>query len=621
MVAGRMHQRENGRRLVARFGFCLLFVALLPTPNAAEEAQRRFLLIYSAHSTLVANTEATAGAAAAFDRALDAGYEVYAEYRDDQRFPGPHADRAFAEEMQRKYAGQDFDAILTFGRAALDYAVEHRGELGIAAPVVFGGVTDSTLAGVELPADVHGVSSRYSVSGTLALARRLQPDARRVVVMTGSGPFDRSWAERAASELAGAPDLAIESVSGLTLEGFQEVAAGLGRDTILIVLTVYEDAAGRQFTPLNAAELIAGASGAPSWSVYDTFIGRGVVGGEVQRFREIGAAMAGQALRLIDGDEAVEPMHDAPTRPVVDWRRVRDFGLDRDLLPANAVLEFYDPSAWERYRWQILLASAVILAQSATIAALAVQGRRRRTAEKEVVARREELAHMSRVAQLGELSGALAHELNQPLTSILANAEAGAQLAARDPVDLEEISAILADIAEDDRRAASIIVELRRLMAKGETELETLDLNRVVVEVIRIVQSELLVRQVTVDRQLARAPLPVRANRAQIKQVLLNLMLNAADAMADQPAGSRVVTVSTSPRDDGWRELAVRDQGPGLAAEVAADPFRPFATTKAHGLGLGLSICRTIVQAHGGTLAFDDTVRRGARVVLALPPP
>ena len=621
MVTAQWHYRKNGRGLLAPISLFFLLVALLPTPTTADEAQRRFLLIYSAHSTLVANTEATAGMAATFDRALAAGYEVYAEYRDDQRFPAPEADRAFAEEMQRKYAGQDFDAILVFGRTALDYALAHREELGISAPVVFGGVTDGTLAGNELPADVHGVSSRYSVAGTLAFARRLQPDARRVVVMTGSGPFDRSWAERAASELVGVQGLEIDFVSGLTLDGFQEVAAGLGRDTILIILTVYEDAAGAQFTPLNAAELIAGASGAPSWSVYDTFIGRGVVGGEVQRFRDIGAAMAGQALRLIDGDETVEPVRDAPTLPVVDWQRFRDFGLDRDLLPANAVLEFYDPSAWERYRWQIMLAAAVIFAQSATIAALAVQGRRRRAAEREVAARQVELAHMSRVAQLGELSGALAHELNQPLTSILANAEAGAEIAARDPVDLEEIAAILADIAEDDRRAAAIIVELRRLMAKGETKLETLDLNRVVVDVIRIVQSELLVRQVTVERQLARAPLPVRANRAQIKQVLLNLMLNAADAMADQPLGTRVVTVSTSPRDDGWRELAVRDQGPGLAVEVAADPFRPFATTKPQGLGLGLSICRTIVQAHGGTLAFDDTVRRGALVVLALPPP
>lgn len=178
MVPGRKRFWGNGLELSARLGLGLLLLSLLPPPAAGDEAQRRFLLVYSAHSTLVANAEATAGMAAAFDRALAAGYEVYAEYRDDQRFPGLDADRAFAEEMQRKYAGRDFDAILAFGRTALDYALAHRGALGMSAPVVFGGVTDGTLAGIDLPADVHGVSSRYSVAGTLALARRLQPDAR-----------------------------------------------------------------------------------------------------------------------------------------------------------------------------------------------------------------------------------------------------------------------------------------------------------------------------------------------------------------------------------------------------------------------------------------------------------
>lgn len=600
---------------------CLLLLMLAPRLRAAEIEHRRFLLIYSAHSTLAANAEATAGAAAAFNTALKANYEVYAEYRDDQRFPGPKADRDFAEEMERKYRGQSFDAILAFGQTALDYAVAHRGALGISAPIVFGGVADSTLARMALPADAYGVSSRYSVSGTLALARRLQPDARRVVVMAGSGPFDLSWVEHAESELAGVQGIEVEFVSGLTLDGFREVAAGLGRDTILLLLTISRDAAGHHFTPVNAAELVAKAADTPSYSVYDTFIGRGVVGGEVQRFRDIGATMAEQALRLVKGDTGIEPMREVPTHPIVDWRELRHFGLDQDLLPPDALIEFHDPSVWERYRWQILAAAVVILAQSGTIAALVVQDRRRRMAEQEVVARRVELAHMSRVAQLGELSGALAHELNQPLTSILANAEAGVQLASRDPVDLEEISAILTDIAEDDRRAAGIIVELRRLMAKGETEMSPLELNGVVLDVVRLVQSEFLVRNVTLEQQLSAYPLPVRANRPQLQQVLLNLMLNAADAMADQPAGARVMTISTIRRSDGWRELVVRDLGCGLCEAVAADPFRAFVTTKANGLGLGLSICRTIIQAHGGTLAFDDTVTRGARVVLALPPP
>ena len=558
---------------------------------------------------------------AVFDAQLQSGYELFAEYRDEQRFPGADEDAAFAEELARKYRDAEFDAILLFGPTAFDFALENREILGPGVPLVFGGVSLGSLAGRDLPTGVHGIVSTFSIPGTLALARRLQPEADRVVVMTGSSDFDRSWDETARRELAGLTDIAVDHVSGLTIEAFQDAAAALDQDTILLILTIFEDAAGRQFTPVNAAEVIASASAAPAYSVYDTYVGRGMVGGEVQRFRDIGAAMAEQMLRLAADEPGVELLREPPTMVQVDWRAMERFGLDQDRLPPGALVENYDPSAWERYRLQILLASAVILAQSATIAGVAIQGRRRRTAEREVAARRVELAHMSRVAQLGELSGAVAHELNQPLTSILANAEVGLALARREPADLEEIAAILQDIAEDDRRAAGIIVDLRRLMAKGETSLEPLDLNKAVGATVLLVRSEFVVRQVAVEPRLARGVLPVRGSLPQLKQVILNLLLNAADAMADQPPASRRVLVATRAREDGWRELRVQDAGSGLAPAVADDPFRPFATTKPGGLGLGLSICRAIVEAHGGTLGFDRDAGKGATVILALPPP
>jgi C4-dicarboxylate-specific signal transduction histidine kinase len=290
-------------------------------------------------------------------------------------------------------------------------------------------------------------------------------------------------------------------------------------------------------------------------------------------------------------------------------------------LPPETKLLNYDPSAWERYRSGILLAATVIALQSATIGALVVQGRRRRAAEREVAARRLELAHLSRTAQLGELSGALAHELNQPLASILANAEAAGSLLKRDPPDLQEIGEILADIAEDDQRAAAIISELRRLMTKGDAELALLDLNEVVTVAFRLAHSELVVRQVRVEFLRDRPELPVRGNMAQLQQVLLNLVLNAADAMAEITPGKRRLIVETRLREDDWRELAVRDLGRGIAPEMREAVFRPFVTTKPQGLGFGLSISRTIVEAHGGRLDLDTTVTEGARIVLALPPP
>lgn len=609
----------RGRAGMLRIVVALLVIVATRAP-ASEPAHRRFLVLYSAHAALAANVEATAGIVAAFDRAFGANYELYMEYRDDQRFPGPEEDRAFSETMARKYGGQRFDAILTAGGWALDYVAREQGSLGIEAPVVYGGVPEAEVARRSLPAGMHGVVTHYSVAATLALARRLQPTARRAVLMFGSGSVDRSWEALARRQLAGVGGIEIDYVTGLGLEGFREVAAGLDPDTILIPLTISEDADGQRFTPVNAAELIATQAAAPSYTVYDTFIGRGVVGGETQLFGDIGTAMAEEAVLLAKGEPVAERAEVA-TRTLIDWRAFTRFGLDRRLLPPDAELRFYDPGMWERSRAWILLAAAVILAQSGTIAALAIQERRRRAAQHELAIRRAELAHVSRVAQLGELSGALAHELNQPLTSILANAEAGGELIGRDPLDRDEIAAILADIAEDDRRAAAIIADLRRMMVKGEPELRVVDLNATVETAIRLTRSELLVRGVQVETRLGRGEMPVRANRSQLKQVLLNLMLNAAEAMAGQPEGRRRITVTTRVRADDWRELTLSDLGPGLPAEIAANPFRPFATTKATGLGLGLSICRTIVQGHRGTLQFDTTVAEGTRAVLALPPP
>ena len=609
------------RALVLGGGALLCASGLAAAESVTGPRNRRFLSIYEHDSSLIANLEMARGIEAGLSAGVRSGREMYSEYRDLARFPGAEEDRLFVEELGRKYRDIRLDAVLALGPGALRIVLENREEFARDAPVVFGGVNVKTVRGMNLPPDVRGVTSTFDLRKTLALARSLQPDARRVVVFTGSADFDRSWAERAREELAGAEGLEAEYVSDLALAEFQDVAAGLGPRTILLILSIFEDAAGARFIPREAAAQIAEMSAAPPYSVYSTFIGHRLVGGYVETFDAIGRAVAELTLRVIDDPAAVPLFSSVPAMPVVDWRAMNRFGLEMERLPPETKLLNYDPSAWERYRSGILLAATVIALQSATIGALVVQGRRRRAAEREVAARRLELAHLSRTAQLGELSGALAHELNQPLASILANAEAAGSLVKRDPPDLQEIGEILADIAEDDQRAAAIISQLRRLMTRGDAELAPLDLNEVVTVAFRLAHSELVVRQVRAEFLRDRPELPVQGNMAQLQQVLLNLVLNAADAMAEITPGKRRLIVETRLREDDWRELAVRDLGRGIAPEMREAVFRPFVTSKPQGLGFGLSISRTIVQAHGGTLDFDTTVTEGARIVLALPAP
>jgi signal transduction histidine kinase len=595
---------------------------VLPVSSSGQEApadRPQILALFDANSTLPANVNILEGLLSEFDTSF-VDYDFYAEYRDVHRFAGAEADARFLEQIVGRYARKPIDAVLLFGPGMLEFGLAHREAFASGVPVLFGGVSVSSPMLNALPDGVGGAVSDFDLEGTLDLARRLQPEARRVVVFTGTTAFDRSWEARARAAFADVADLPIDYVTDLSLDGFKQRAASLGPETILIILTIFQDAAGESFLPAVVGGEIAAVSSAPAYGVYDTFIGKGIVGGRVETFESLGRRVAQLAVTATETGVPGPAVVRIEPRVIVDWTQLARFGLDLDLLPEDAAVLNYQPTAWERYRFAILAVAFVLALQTATIALLLVQDRLRRTAERLATARQLELAHASRVGHLGELSGALAHELSQPLTAILANAQAGAQLASRSPPDLAEIRAILSDIIEDDQRAATLIADLRQLMTNHVPEMVRVDLNAVVRNTLDLARSELLAREIRVAEVLAPGEVEVQGNAAQLQQIVLNLVLNAADAMADTPPDRRRLQIRSRRRGDGCCELSVQDAGAGLnGAEF--DPFRAFATTKAKGLGLGLSISRTIAEAHGGHIDFDRSVPEGARVVLTLPPP
>jgi C4-dicarboxylate-specific signal transduction histidine kinase len=219
---------------------------------------------------------------------------------------------------------------------------------------------------------------------------------------------------------------------------------------------------------------------------------------------------------------------------------------------------------------------------------------------------------------LGEMSGGLAHELNQPLTAILSNAQAAQQLIAKQAIDDAEMLEILRDIVAAEQRAGEVISRLRALFKRGETSLQPLDANRLVLEALSLAHGDLATRGVQVELRLA-AELPaIRADRVQLEQVMLNLIMNAGEAMAGGVAGKRRLTVRTA-AGDGQVHLSFADQGPGFEPAAHEKLFEPYYTTKPQGLGLGLSISRSIIAAHGGRLWGAGAPGRGATFHIALP--
>lgn len=237
----------------------------------------------------------------------------------------------------------------------------------------------------------------------------------------------------------------------------------------------------------------------------------------------------------------------------------------------------------------------------------------------EVERQQQSLAHLARVGVIGELSGALAHELNQPLTAILSNAQAIQRMIKQQPLNLAELESAIDDIIEDDSRAGDVIRHLRALLKKDEAHNDLLDFNDLVTNALHLTRSDLITRRVATVTQFFPGRLPVKGDAVQIQQLLLNLILNASEAMSDRLETGGVLMIASDLVANSLVHVSISDTGPGIDTEVMGKLFDTFFTTKPHGLGLGLSICRAIVLRHGGKIWAENNPGEGATFHIYLP--
>jgi signal transduction histidine kinase len=524
--------------------------------------------------------------------------------------------------FREKYRNKAIGVIVSNASRYLPYTLRLRDELWPGTPVVLAGIQERRATRLSLPFNVTGFTFRHQLQDIVATANALIPGLKRVV-LAGSRIERGGWRQDFLDDL---PDVRtrfeVIDLTGLSVAELRQRLAELPDDSAVVYVGFSTDVTGEHHLPAEASQLVAKAANRPTFVDSETFIGAGSVGGLVISPAGIGRVAARFALRILDGESASDiPItnREEILRPVFDWRQLQRWGISENRLPVGSEIRFRSPTAWEQYRWEIILISAALVLQSLLIAGLFYEHRRRRQAEVEASRRMAELAHMNRSAAIGQMSASIVHEINQPLAAIVLNAGTGLRWLAKDTPNVEKAAHALKDIVGNGNRASQVVETLRSMFKKEISNRTLVDINVAIREVLTLLHIELEEHEVLTKATLKEGLPRVMADRVQLQQVIFNLVTNAIEAMSSTAAGSRILRLRSEAIETGECIVAIEDSGPGIKPETLKRIFEPFFTTKSKGMGMGLSICRSIVEAHGGRLWVTENTPRGAVFQFVLP--
>ena len=545
--------------------------------------------------------------------------EVYREVMDLSRFNSDSYKAHLRDFLRAKYADKKIDVAVAIMAPALDF-LTYGDPIFPGASVVFCGLDRRQLGTRSLPPNMYGVLIKREFAPTLELALRLHPATERVVVVSGTSDFDEELLAQAQAEFRRYENrVSFTYLSKLPLQQILTQLSEFPSGSIILFITVFQDGGGQPFVPHDVVERVSGAATVPVYGFLDQYIGRGIVGGSLYSTTKHGADTAQLVLRLLAGTATPVQLAEVSSNKLIfDWRQMLRWDISETSLPSGSEIRFRELPAWQRYSWQIAFVSAVVLVQAGLISILLHEHRRRRTAEVQARQRMAELARVNRFSTAGELTATIAHEINQPLGSILTNAETAQAILKSPNPDIAELDEIVSDIVRDDRRASEVIRRMRSLLTKAPFDLKRLDLNDVARETVDFLSTLAVARKVELTSLMTQNTLPILGDRIQLQQVILNLVVNGIDAMKDTPGENRIISVRTS-RVDKFATLSVSDRGSGIAEDKLKEIFEPFFTSKADGMGMGLSIARTIIEAHNGMISAKNRDHGGASFQIRLP--
>jgi signal transduction histidine kinase len=624
MRRGWITETWERRRIRAAWRCCLLLTAVLlvqTAANAAAPEAKRVIILHSFGNDFRPWGEYARTIRSELTRQTRWPLDIQDHSLVTARSSDENPEGPFVDYLSALYGKHPPDLIICVGAPAANFVQRHRSRLFPAIPVVMTAVEQRRIQFDSLTENDAVVAVKHDIPASLDAILRVLPQTRTIAIINGASPNEKFWRaemQREAKSFEGR--VRFQWFEDMPYEAVLKEAASLPPGTAIFWMLMNVDAAGVVYEGDSGLKKLYAVANAPIFSYDDAFFGQEIVGGPMHSVSEGSRTTAVVAVRILGGEKAgeIKTPPSGYAAPKFDGRQLQRWQISERLLPSGSTVYFREPSAWESYRWQLAFIVGIVLLQAALISILLYERRRRKLAEFETRQRIAELAHVNRYTLAGELTASIAHELNQPLGSILVNTETAALMLESPALDVSELKEILGDIRREDQRAGEVIRRLRSLLKRAPFEAKEIDLNEIVREVLDLVAALSHARGVWLDDVLTAGPLLIKADNIQLQQVLINLIVNAIDAMQPVDKLQRKITVRTA-QDGDFAEIEIADSGPGILAGKLDEVFEPFYTTKPNGMGMGLSIARTIVEAHGGEISAENHAGQGALFRIRLP--
>ena len=557
--------------------------------------------------------------------------DLYEVSLDTARVQNPHDEEPFVEYIRAVLSGRKLDLIVPVGAPAAFFIQRHRQTIFPTTPMLIVGADVRRISSTTRTAIDSAVLLDLDLPAYLNNILELRPETTDIAVVVGNSPVERYWTSELRRDFQPFADrVNIMWFNDLTFGEMLERAATMPPRSAIFWFLLSEDAAGVPYSQDRALEEMREVAVVPIFGMGDFEMGRGIIGGPLMQTGALGREAAKIALRILKGEAPGESIDSSAVTfgaPIYDWRELQRWNIGEARLPVGSIMQFRQPTVWEQYRLAIIGALAIVFFEAALIAGLLFERQaRKRAAELADKARmeaglyRENLAHLARVHTVGEMSTAIAHEINQPLVAIKNYAIAArGRLTRNGTLGLVRVQELLDKIEAQASRAGDVLRSLRAMVKKHDPEATETDLGELVAVVLKLVEMES--RNANIRIELTVSPeLPlVFVDGIQIQQVVLNLTRNAIEAIEEAGIASSIIKVAVAGTAKNEIAVSVSDCGPGIAPEDANHIFDPFYSTKRGGLGVGLSISRAIVEAHGGRLSLAANDGGGCVFQFTLP--